>query len=385
MSAWSHVFDVPQLFAAPSAYDQMSNSYLARVLGAGGELPSDAEFVAIDWLDGLFGPTCYQCPAFADIPSLVVRVPDLAILVRGSIARSTSRPSFPPRSARPSSSPTGASWRWPSRAAGSRATPCGSPPSRPRPQRCARRSPCAAEDSPRCSARAATELATAAEGSSTRRATCHCSRTTRPRPVPSAPAAPRNRYGLVLSGSENALFVIGGLDLQGQPVETIERIDIDTGLALPVRFDGPAPGKVLAATFRPNDRSLFVLDEVEVHHALRVRLLRIDLGTLESVVLVVRPRQKHFDRVFLSNAPRGELLVAASNTQGRYRALRLQVGSEGAVVLRPGFRGQGKLALAPVWTDRGLSLMLERSGTLERVFRSSAELVPEHHDFEDCL
>ena len=377
--AWSHVFDVPTLAVQPAAYDGMSNSYLARVLGVGTDLPDGEEYVAIDWLDGLFGPTCFACPVFADIPALVERVQDGAILLRGydrqvdltARAQPALRDALRDPGVRFAAAAEPKSWLQPDavRLAGVDAE----------------------------SATARFALAMRGEGlvSVLGVGAGGGDEGGGLNPPPSLAAASqsastqtltRTDYGLVLSAVESALFVIGGLDANSAPVGTVSRVDLGTGVARDLPLQGTPPAKVIAATYRPSDRSLYVVDELVDKKKALARLLRIDLGTLASRVLLTRNRHKNFDRVFLGNAPHGELLLSASHKQGHYRAIRVRIDADDAILVRPGYHGQGKLVLAPTLTDRGLGLLLERAGALESVFRFAEELEEDGaYDIGDCL
>jgi hypothetical protein len=189
---------------------------------------------------------------------------------------------------------------------------------------------------------------------------------------PSPPA--RSEFGSVLSGSENALFVVGGLTQSNQPIGDVWRLDLGSAKWQSLPITGVVPNKVIAATFRPEDRSLYVFDELYGVHPKKARLLKIDLGKLHSSVLGTWTRKNNTDQVFLSNAPRGELLLVGSSTNDHYDGVVLRLHDNGAIEETIGVKGNGHVVLEPTLTDRGITLPLHVGGTVKNTFVPREEM-----------
>jgi hypothetical protein len=205
----------------------------------------------------------------------------------------------------------------------------------------------------------------------------------------SAPA-PRTAFGGVLSALDNAVFVMGGLDPNGLPTSDLWRYDITNQSWLEVSIDGPMPHRVLAATFRPEDRSLYVVDEKPQGNgnAKRARLLRIDLGKRQSSILADVPRNPLMDHVFISHSPKGELLLlGSSSTTGQHFAARLALSSTGSLLVKKGFNGQGIVVRQPTLTERGVTLPLAAPGnSAKNTFIHARDLHPgTFHPIGSCL
>jgi hypothetical protein len=187
----------------------------------------------------------------------------------------------------------------------------------------------------------------------------------------------RSDFGAVLSGSENALFVVGGkLSATGALAGDVWRYGLDTREWTQLALGGASPRMVLAATYQPETRALWILDAGPTKISF-ARLLRLDLGTYQVKVVGTWLRTGLFERVELSNAPRGELLLTGSSSK-----LKKVMG----VVLRPqanhvavtgAFGDQGVLALEPTLTPRGLTVPLANAtapGGVKNAFTEAAEV-----------
>jgi hypothetical protein len=120
---------------------------------------------------------------------------------------------------------------------------------------------------------------------------------------------------------------------------------------------GAGVGPVLAATYRPHDQLLYVMDEVRVGAARFARLLAIDTVSRLSRVLGTWPR-KQVDRVFITNTHRATLLLVGSGPQ-HYKGVELAISDSGAIQVLQGFLGKGRVAAEPHLTAHGLTVPLE--------------------------
>ena len=125
-----------------------------------------------------------------------------------------------------------------------------------------------------------------------------------------------------------------------------------------IPLKGPRPGLVLASTFRGEDRSIYVVDEVALGPLKVARLLRIELATGQSHLIGAWPRLRKFDRTFLSVSDRGDLLIAASSAKKNV-TLRAHVRSNGTLAPKWMFAAPGALAYPPKLTQAGLTLPLQ--------------------------
>lgn len=209
-------------------------------------------------------------------------------------------------------------------------------------------------------------------------------------PVPLyAPAslATRTGVGVVLSATERAVFWVGGVTPQGELPGDLHRLDVTSGHVVRREVYGVAPRRVLAATYRFQDRSLYVVDEVRVGKIVKLaRILRIDPATGVGELVGSWVRSPHVDQVFLSAAAGGDLVLAGSSTSKvRFRAVQLQV-DDGSVHVRRAAKGKAVLAFAPSLTGRGLTLPLWTGGAVRNTFLPATSLpVALPGDLSDCL
>ncbi|MFW5740139.1 MAG: hypothetical protein ACOC1F_07215, partial [Myxococcota bacterium] len=186
----------------------------------------------------------------------------------------------------------------------------------------------------------------------------------------------RTGSGMVLSASEKALFVIGGRTSEGAWADTLRVHYAPTGTWGEVAIGGIRPREVLAATYHPANRSLYVIDEKRWFGMRFGRMLRIDLNNFESTLVGVWPRHPAFDRVHLSLGADGSLLVVGSSTLRRkHVALSLDMSAPNHPRVLWGRSGRGSVQIAPTLTARGLNLPVTRDGGVENTFIPSAELL----------
>ena len=124
----------------------------------------------------------------------------------------------------------------------------------------------------------------------------------------------RQQFGLVLSATRRSVFVIGGLDAStNKLMKDVWRYDhqLRRWSKLPVEIE---PERVMAATYRAQDRCLYVIDRHRKGWCPRARLLRIHTDTGATKVLGRWPKAPLVDRVFLSNGPDGELIIVGSSS-----------------------------------------------------------------------
>lgn len=165
------------------------------------------------------------------------------------------------------------------------------------------------------------------------------------------------------------------------------QLELDAMVWHEARLSGPAPGSVLAAVFRSQDRAFYVLDGLKVGPLALARLWRISLDTLRSSVVGSCPRLRRFDRTYLSVAEDGDLLLAVTGgarPRGGSWLAKLEVGA-GAVGLRWLRHERGRLIATPVLSHRGLTAWYEQGGAK---FVGADELRPRGPslgDLGDCF
>ncbi len=125
----------------------------------------------------------------------------------------------------------------------------------------------------------------------------------------------REGHGAVLSANQRTLFVVGGRERSGSGpsrwTSTVLIHDLLGGVS-ERELSGAQPRTVLAATYRAEDRALYLLDERGGFFKTR-RLLRIDTRTWRSEALGEWPKLGLFDHLWLGSAEGGLLLVTASS------------------------------------------------------------------------
>lgn len=190
-------------------------------------------------------------------------------------------------------------------------------------------------------------------------------------------AAPssRTQFGAVLSASENALFVIGGIGENAKPTADLWQYDPQTRVWLNRPLSGVQPNAVLAATIRPESRSLYVVDEVKLGWMRWARLLEIDLASNQSRLVGLWPRHSAVDAVFLSSGPDGQLVLAgSSSSRKQYLGVVFQPSKPGLLSIQAVFSGRGVLGVRPTLDKRGLTLPLNTDTGVTNTFLSREQL-----------
>lgn len=195
--------------------------------------------------------------------------------------------------------------------------------------------------------------------------------------------APRTDFGAALSGSQAAVYVVGGVLGSSELAEDMWRYDLPARTWTQIPFVGPAPERVLAATYRVQDHALYVLDELKLDGKKVARLLRLSQETRTSDVVGVWPRHPQFKAAFLSNGPRGELLLVGAKVP-QYSGVVLDPHT---LAVLAAFDGQGAVALEPTLTDRGLTVPLVSDNGVTNVFVPADQVAqqPPIHAIGDCL
>ena len=200
----------------------------------------------------------------------------------------------------------------------------------------------------------------------------------------------RSGFGAVLSGYEGAVFVVGGTLSSGSPAGDAWWFDLQSGQWFQLGLSGTLPGTVLGATYRPADRSLYVVDVAPVdphaHGPLAgligviegllgqdrthvARLLRISLDDMSSTVLQQTYRHPAMDSAWISVGPNGEIVVVASSAQGRrYAGMVLEVHDDGSVARLASIRGSGVVSLEPSLTANGLTVPIVDGANVKHVY-----------------
>ncbi|HEX9618991.1 MAG TPA: hypothetical protein VF989_02585, partial [Polyangiaceae bacterium] len=206
--------------------------------------------------------------------------------------------------------------------------------------------------------------------------------------------APRTDYGAVLSASEQSLFVVGGRLADGTAPGDIWQHTLSTDASAGGRWvrlgvEGALPETVLAATYRPEDRGLYVLDTVGGNTA---RLLFYGLGTGVSSILATFPLDGGFDRFELGNAPNGGLSLFTSTPSlgatGSHCVATFSPASSGIGSIS-GLLGAGGLGGGSCLTPAGLVLGLRDPShptrlTLSATLSSELSFQP-GFDINQCL
>lgn len=365
---WSHVVNVTNADVSPLFYQDEANHYEIGRFGLGLQTPPSGAYVILDparWLDG---PACPVCPQIPDVPNWGYDPSNGQIVVEGAIQvidMTIRMPSL-------FGTLVGTIVDW---------VPV------------AESSGWVLMDAPRLAALSPDGTSVVGVFAPRNdRFVDIISTTTTPLLPNAAGATPpaRSGFGSVLSAVDNALYVIGGFINATTPANDLWRFDVFSRQWLQVPFNGPAPQRVLAATFRPEDRNLYIVDERKIGNGnmKRARLLRIDVGKRESTILADVPRQPHMNQVFLSHSPKGELLlVGSSSTTGRYVATRLAPQPNGTLLINKGFDGKGTIVREPTLTPRGVTLPLALpNGKVKNTFRYADDLHPgAFHPIGSCL
>ena len=170
----------------------------------------------------------------------------------------------------------------------------------------------------------------------------------------SAGPEPRTDPITVYSRSSRRLFLLGGRSpISGELAPDVWWADVDSGAWERVQLKGFSLGSVIAATYSPNDRRLWILDELGEGKSARARLSRLQLGTGMVEVLGEWSRTGKFDRHWLILDRDGRVLLAASSEKvNKHVVLRLDAAAGGLQVVNS-FAGQHALALRPLVDAEG--------------------------------
>ncbi len=112
---------------------------------------------------------------------------------------------------------------------------------------------------------------------------------------------------------------IGGTLADGTPAGDLWMYDFQTMAWYQLPFTGPVPRKVLAATYLPDTRSLWLVDHTG-QHPKRARLLRYDFATGAFVRLGKWLRTPVFDRIELCGSYEGPALTPPRRDPTRWRS-----------------------------------------------------------------
>ncbi len=193
--------------------------------------------------------------------------------------------------------------------------------------------------------------------------------------------------GVVLSSRERSLFVVGGRASDGVASSSLWQYPLDSEAWHEAKLSGATPGAVLAAVFRSEDRSFYVIDEAKIGPLPLARLLRVSLDDLRVTVMGAWPRLRRFEQTYLSVAEDGELLLASTGgrgNHGRTWLAKLAVGGR-HVDLRWVRQERGRLGATPVLSRRGLTAWFEQG--VGR-FVDAGDLAPRgpgSHTLGDCF
>ena len=200
----------------------------------------------------------------------------------------------------------------------------------------------------------------------------------------------RENFGAVLSANKRSVFVMGGTVTTFNPVEGSETFKAKTVVVHPTYpggkksehvIDGPKPKKVLAATYRPRDDSLYVLDQ----KGGKRRLIQINVSTWKSRIVGKWPATPLFDSQFLSNGPGGVLVLTSSASRLDHHI---------AVGLRPTDQsigvdwvhlGDGTALDSPSFNDLGMTLVVDSGDETSHVFVPRDDLEQGWFDLSHCL
>jgi hypothetical protein len=206
-----------------------------------------------------------------------------------------------------------------------------------------------------------------------------------PASTPSSSGEIRVSFGAVLSSQEDALFVVGGYNQNGESLPYLQRFSTQTATWQPLAFTGTIPEQVLSVTFRNQDRSLYIVDQTSDGQF--GRLLRIDLARMDSMVLGRWTRHATTDKVFLTQTRDSHLLLASSSTRNNeWRILSLLPLEQGGYEASWSASGQGILAWSPSLSKKGLTLPLQTaSGTQSSRLPPGEQSSPARFEMDACL
>ncbi len=132
-------------------------------------------------------------------------------------------------------------------------------------------------------------------------------------------------------------------------------------------------------------RVTWIVDERRDHGLRLARILRLDLPHRVMHIVGVFPRAGLIDRVDLSNAFRGRLVLVGSSHR-LHRLVGVELSVEGDTLrVERAFSHRGTLGLRASLTRAGLTLPLEVAGGVENAFVPAGEIASWHGGIAGCL
>lgn len=207
----------------------------------------------------------------------------------------------------------------------------------------------------------------------------------------SATSQTRFDFTGVYSRSSGRVFLLGGRDAEGTPVQAawIRSLSEEAWQAVPP--DRPL-GKVLAATYSHHDRRVWLVDELPSHPAnfvtRRVLTFEPDSGQVE-VVFERRSPIKSFTHSLFTDRDGSVVLALGGKAPPRHRLVRFRQ-ADGAPVIELSKPRLGELALPPIADEAGYSIVTRPPGNhkplaLERLERLPVEPTPAHSALPEGL
>ncbi len=174
--------------------------------------------------------------------------------------------------------------------------------------------------------------------------------TSAPGYVPTPRVEPLAAY----SRSTRQLFVVGGRDPDtGSRLTDIARADVATGVWTRIVPKGVTLGQVLATTYSPRDRKLWILDTLGAGRGATARLIRLDPGTGRAQTLGEWPRSGKFDKHWLILDRDASVLLATSSDMVNKHVVIHFDDTRPVPQADRTYAGQHALALPPVVDSEG--------------------------------
>ncbi len=186
--------------------------------------------------------------------------------------------------------------------------------------------------------------------------------------------APRDDFQAVYSRSTGRLFLVGGQDpTTHELLHDIWWTGVDGSAWQQVPLSAWKPERVLAATWSPVDRRLWVIEDTGTGSHRRERIVRVRPGTGEADVFGTWPRGGLFDQHWLVVDRDGSMLVVASSQQpNKHVVARIAIGDRDDLDVEGVWVAKGTLATAPSVDPDGYSFPISTGPTtLPRVVRLS--------------
>lgn len=185
------------------------------------------------------------------------------------------------------------------------------------------------------------------------------------RPIGDAPLAAsatqaipgaREQFQAVYSRSSRRLFLVGGRDATTHLLlGDIWVADIDSPHWRAVPLHGHSVGDVLAATYSPRDRRVWILDVING----LARLTAVTPGSGETTVFGTWPRTATFDKHWLQLDRDGSVLfVASSGKVNKHVVIRIDT-SQSPPAVQQTYAAPRALAIAPLVDSQGYAFTRE--------------------------